>query len=84
MRFFARALVVIVALCFAMTFARAAFAQSADANAMTAISKAEGDYATGDTAKATSRINGALKACAGKCRTRRSHPLRLWSCRRLL
>jgi hypothetical protein len=53
----------------AMLFERAAFAQSgADAGAKNAMQKAEGDYATGDAARALSRIQAALKACTGnKC-----------------
>jgi hypothetical protein len=69
MRFFSRALVVIAIVLISLASSRAAFAQSPEAAAKNALSKAEGDYATGDTAKATARINGALKACAGKCST---------------
>jgi hypothetical protein len=67
MRFFSRALVVIAIFVIALAAPRAAFAQSADAAATTAMNKAEGDYATGDTAKATARLTAALKACVGKC-----------------
>jgi hypothetical protein len=69
MKVFSRALVALVAIFIAMTFARAAMAQNdPESAAQRALQKAEGDYATGDTAKATARINAALKACTGnKC-----------------
>lgn len=52
----------------AIVFERAAFAQNFDATAKSAMQKAEGDYATGDTARALTRIQAAIKSCAGnKC-----------------
>ncbi|MEO7109839.1 MAG: hypothetical protein ABI183_05335 [Polyangiaceae bacterium] len=62
------ALRIVIAILLATFSCRTARAQAADASATSAMQKAEGDYATGDTARALSRIQAALKACVGnKC-----------------
>ncbi|MEO8874313.1 MAG: hypothetical protein ABI461_01900, partial [Polyangiaceae bacterium] len=67
---FSRAFIFFVAISFAFSFSRLAFAvdEAAEQTAKAALAKAEGDYATGDPAKAQSRLTGALKNCGGgKC-----------------